>query len=145
MCSKQTLFYIWLIWSWEYSTYLPKTVKHKYLGHSLFPFLTIFDKCNYFLFYLDSLERLQRRSASLSSDDVVGLSHESSTLSQSSLLPRSSTLPYEATPQSRSTPRATCPRPSSPGSEMVTLEEFLQESNIRSPPTVSLHKSLTVQ
>ncbi|MCJ8736931.1 hypothetical protein PDJAM_G00017970 [Pangasius djambal] len=84
----------------------------------------------------DSLDRLQRRSASLSSDDVVGLSRESSTLSQSSLLPRSSTLPYEATPQSRPTPRTTCPRPSSPGSEMVTLEEFLQESNTLSPPTV---------
>ncbi|XP_058255179.1 protein Daple isoform X2 [Hemibagrus wyckioides] len=83
-----------------------------------------------------SLERLQRHSASLSSDDVVGLSHESSTLSQSSVLPRSSTLPYEATPQSRSTPYATCPRPRSPGSEMVTLEEFLQESNTLSPPTV---------
>ncbi|TSN67081.1 Protein Daple [Bagarius yarrelli] len=84
----------------------------------------------------DSLERLQRHSASLSSNDVVGLSYESSTLSQSSLLPRSATLPYEATPQSRSTPRTTCPRPSSPGSEMVTLEEFLQESNTLSPPTV---------
>ncbi|KAF5895438.1 protein Daple-like isoform X1, partial [Clarias magur] len=83
----------------------------------------------------DSLERLQKRSASLSSDDVVGLSHESPTISQSSLLPRSSTLSYEATPQSRSTPQSTCPRPGSPGSEMVTLEEFLEESNTLSPPT----------
>ncbi|XP_053365448.1 protein Daple isoform X2 [Clarias gariepinus] len=84
----------------------------------------------------DSLERLQRRSASLSSDDVVGLSHESSTISQSSLLPRSSTLSYEVTPPTRSTPRSTCPRPGSPGSEMVTLEQFLEESNTLSPPTV---------
>lgn len=90
--------------------------------------------------HLDSLEHLQRHSASLSSDDVVGLSHESSTLSQASLLPRSSTLPFEATPQSRSAPRTTCPRPRSPGSEMVTLEEFLQESNTLSPPTVRTHE-----
>ncbi|XP_047677588.1 protein Daple isoform X1 [Tachysurus fulvidraco] len=83
-----------------------------------------------------SLERIQRHSASLSCDDVVGLSHESPTFSQSSLLPRSSTLPYEATPLSRSTPRATGPRPRSPGSEMVTLEEFLQEGKTLPPPTV---------
>ncbi|KAI4873321.1 hypothetical protein NFI96_029069, partial [Prochilodus magdalenae] len=83
-----------------------------------------------------SLERLQGRSASLSSDDVVGLSHEGSRLSQSSLLPRSSTLPCETPPTQRS---SLCPvrvRPGSPGSEMVTLEEFLQESNALSPPTV---------
>ncbi|KAI5616765.1 protein Daple isoform X2 [Silurus asotus] len=84
----------------------------------------------------DSLERLHRHSASFFSNDVAGLSHENATLSQSSLLPRSSTLPYETIPQSRSTPRTTCPRPGSPGSEMVTLEEFLQESNTLSPPTV---------
>lgn len=94
--------------------------------------------------HLGSLERLQRHSASFSSDDVVGLSQESSTLSQSSVLPRSSTLPYEATPQSRSTPCATCPRPRSPGSEMVTLEEFLQESNTLSPPTVRPHRKTSV-
>ncbi|XP_053538914.1 protein Daple isoform X2 [Ictalurus punctatus] len=84
----------------------------------------------------DSLERLQRHSTSLSSDDVIGLGHESSTHSQTSLLPRSASLPYEATPQSRSTPRSTSSRPKSPGSEMVTLEEFLEESNTLSPPTV---------
>ncbi|KAL7861971.1 hypothetical protein SRHO_G00134120 [Serrasalmus rhombeus] len=88
-----------------------------------------------------SLERLQGRSASLSSDDVVGLSHEGSRVSQSSLLPRSSTLPCETPPTQRSMlrPAPTRPapiRPASPGSEMVTLEEFLQESNALSPPTV---------
>ncbi|XP_062862903.1 protein Daple [Trichomycterus rosablanca] len=83
-----------------------------------------------------SLERLQHRSASLSSDDVVGMSYDGSSVSQLSLLPRSSTLPCEATPPLRSTLRSTCPRPNSPGSEMVTLEEFLQESNALSPPTV---------
>uniref|UniRef100_A0AAR2LTK1 HOOK N-terminal domain-containing protein n=1 Tax=Pygocentrus nattereri TaxID=42514 RepID=A0AAR2LTK1_PYGNA len=88
-----------------------------------------------------SLERLQGRSASLSSDDVVGLSHEGSRVSQSSLLPRSSTLPCETPPTHRSMlrPAPTRPapiRPASPGSEMVTLEEFLQESNALSPPTV---------
>ncbi|XP_072545675.1 protein Daple [Salminus brasiliensis] len=84
----------------------------------------------------DSLERLHGRSASLSSDDVVGLSHEGSRLSQSSLLPRSSTLPCETPPTQRSTLRPVRIRPASPGSEMVTLEEFLQESNVLSPPTV---------
>uniref|UniRef100_A0A8B9JZK1 Protein Daple n=1 Tax=Astyanax mexicanus TaxID=7994 RepID=A0A8B9JZK1_ASTMX len=83
-----------------------------------------------------SLERLQGRSTSLSSDDVVGLSHEGSRLSQSSLLPRSSTLPCETPPTQRSTLRPSRIRPASPGSEMVTLKEFLQESNVLSPPTV---------
>ncbi|XP_076835342.1 protein Daple [Brachyhypopomus gauderio] len=80
----------------------------------------------------DSLERLQGRSASLSSDDVTRMGHEGCRLSQTSLLPRSSTLPCDARP-------APCParhRASSPGSEMVTLEEFLQESNALPPPTV---------
>lgn len=40
----------------------------------------------------DSLERLQGRSASLSSDDVVGVSHD---VSHSLSLPRSSTVPYD--------------------------------------------------
>lgn len=84
-----------------------------------------------------SLDCLQGRSASLSSDDVVGLGHEGSRLSQSSLIPRSSTLPCDATSATRSSQRPTSRRPSSPGSEMVTLEEFLQESNALSPPTVS--------
>lgn len=95
--------------------------------------------------HLDSLERLQRHSTSLSSDDVIGLSHESSTHSQTSLLPRSASLPYEATPQSRSTPRSTSSRPKSPGSEMVTLEEFLEESNTLSPPTVRKHRGINAQ
>ncbi|KAK7153274.1 hypothetical protein R3I93_011240 [Phoxinus phoxinus] len=83
-----------------------------------------------------SLDCLQGRSASLSSDDVVGLGHEGSRLSQLSLIPRSSTLPCDATPAARSSQRPTSRRPSSPGSEMVTLEQFLQESNVLSPPTV---------
>uniref|UniRef100_A0A671MVG9 Protein Daple-like n=1 Tax=Sinocyclocheilus anshuiensis TaxID=1608454 RepID=A0A671MVG9_9TELE len=83
-----------------------------------------------------SLDCLQGRSASLSSDDVVGLGREGSRLSQSSLIPRSSTLPCDALSASRSSQRPTSQRPSSPGSEMVTLEEFLHESNALSPPTV---------
>ncbi|XP_052341181.1 protein Daple-like [Oncorhynchus keta] len=84
----------------------------------------------------DSLERLQGRSASLSSDDVVGVSHD---VSHSLSLPRSSTVPYDAhthTPTKRSAPRPGRHRTSSPGSDMVTLEEFLEESNTLSPPTV---------
>ncbi|XP_026212336.1 protein Daple isoform X1 [Anabas testudineus] len=82
----------------------------------------------------DTLDR-QTRSASLSSDDVVGLSQSQQSLS------RSSTLPYDHTPQRAQPQRGvgvrTKTRPSSPGSEMVTLEEFLQESNLQSPPMVS--------
>lgn len=82
---------------------------------------------------LDTLDR-QTRSASLSSDDVVGLSQSQQSLS------RSSTLPYDHTPQRAQPQRGggvrTKTRPSSPGSEMVTLEEFLQESNLQSPPMV---------
>ncbi|XP_078145481.1 protein Daple [Centroberyx gerrardi] len=82
----------------------------------------------------DSSDR-QARSASLSSDDVTGLGQ-----SQHSL-PRSSTLPYDHAPQRAQPQRGggvrTKTRPSSPGSEMVTLEQFLQESNIKSPPMVS--------
>ncbi|XP_073339727.1 protein Daple isoform X2 [Pagrus major] len=77
----------------------------------------------------------QGRSASLSSDDVMGLSQSHQTLS------RSSTLPYDHIPQRAQPQRGvrvrSKTRPSSPGSEMVTLEEFLQESNINSPPMVS--------
>ncbi|KAM3595139.1 uncharacterized protein V6R79_018759 [Siganus canaliculatus] len=77
----------------------------------------------------------QIRSASLSSDDVMGLSQSQQTLS------RSSTLPYDHTPQRAQPQRGAGvrikTRSSSPGSEMVTLEEFLQESNIQSPPMVS--------
>lgn len=82
---------------------------------------------------LDASDR-QARSASLSSDDVMGLSQSQQTLS------RSSTLPYDHTPQRAQPQRGagvrTKTRPSSPGSEMVTLEQFLQESNIKSPPMV---------
>lgn len=75
----------------------------------------------------------QGRSASLSSNDVVGLSQSQQTLS------RSSTLPYDHAPQRAQPQRVvrTKTRPSSPGSEMVTLEQFLQESNLQSPPMVS--------
>uniref|UniRef100_A0A1A8RA38 Coiled-coil domain containing 88C n=2 Tax=Nothobranchius rachovii TaxID=451742 RepID=A0A1A8RA38_9TELE len=77
----------------------------------------------------------QPRSASLSSDDVMGLSQSQQSLS------RSSTLPYDHAPQRAQPQRGggvrTKPRPSSPGSEMVTLEEFLQESNLKSPPVLS--------
>lgn len=68
-------------------------------------------------------------SASLSTDDVMGLSQSQHSLS------RSSTLPYDHIPQ-RAQPQhslKTKARPRSPGSEMVTLEEFLQESNLQSP------------
>uniref|UniRef100_A0A8C1LAV9 Coiled-coil domain containing 88C n=1 Tax=Cyprinus carpio TaxID=7962 RepID=A0A8C1LAV9_CYPCA len=91
-----------------------------------------------------SLDCLQGRSASLSSDDVFGLGHEGSRLSQSSLIPRSFTLPCDAPSASRSSQRPTSRRPSSPGSEMVTLQEFLQESNALSPPTVSCFNSNNV-
>ncbi|XP_034713542.1 protein Daple [Etheostoma cragini] len=76
----------------------------------------------------------QARPASLSSDDVMGLSQSQQTLS------RSSTLPYDHTPQRAQPQRGggvrSKTRPSSPGSEMVSLEEFLQESNLKSPPMV---------
>ncbi|XP_063039855.1 protein Daple isoform X2 [Engraulis encrasicolus] len=79
-----------------------------------------------------SQERLQPRSASLSSDDAMAMGHEIAAGSMS----RSSTLPYDP-PGHRSASRpAARHRSSSPGSEMVTLEEFLQESNTLSPPTV---------
>ncbi|TNN62009.1 Protein Daple [Liparis tanakae] len=75
------------------------------------------------------------RSASLSSDDVMGLSQSQQTLS------RSSTLPYDQAPQRAQPQRGggvrSKTRPGSPGSEMVTLEEFLHESNKKSPPMVS--------
>ncbi|KAM9355398.1 protein Daple [Pholidichthys leucotaenia] len=78
----------------------------------------------------------QPRSASLSSDDVVGLSQ-----SQQQTMSRSSTLQYEHAPQRAQPQRGGTiwnkNRSSSPGSEMVTLEEFLQESNLQSPPVVS--------
>lgn len=87
-----------------------------------------------FLSILDTSDR-QVRSASLSSDDVMGLSQSHQTLS------RSSTLPYDHAPQRAQPQRGvgvrTKTRSSSPGSEMVTLEQFLQESNIQSPPMVT--------
>ncbi|KAK2825865.1 hypothetical protein Q5P01_020079 [Channa striata] len=80
----------------------------------------------------DTADR-QVRSASLSSDDVIGQPQQT--------LSSSSTLPYDHTPQRAQPQRGggvkTKTRPSSPGSEMVTLEEFLQESNLQSPPMVS--------
>ncbi|CAL8292154.1 unnamed protein product [Arctogadus glacialis] len=88
------------------------------------------------VYYRETSDR-HCRSSSLSSDDVMALSKSQPSLS------RSSTLPYDHTPQraqpQRGTPglRAKPPRSSSPGSEMVSLEQFLQESNIQSPPTVS--------
>ncbi|CAL8271168.1 unnamed protein product [Merluccius merluccius] len=86
--------------------------------------------------FREALDR-QDRSASLSSDDVMALSKSHPSLS------RSSTLPYDHTPQRAQPQRGTPgvrPKPyrsSSPGSEMVSLEQFLQESNIQSPPMVS--------
>lgn len=75
------------------------------------------------------------RSASLSSDDVMGLSRSQQTLS------RSSTLPYDHAPQRAQPQRGggvkAKTRSASPGSEMVTLEQFLHESNLQSPPMVS--------
>ncbi|KAM4723315.1 protein Daple isoform 2-T2 [Anableps anableps] len=75
------------------------------------------------------------RSASLSSDDVTGLNQSQQSLS------RSSTLPYDHAPQRAQPQRGggvrTKPRPGSPGSEMVTLEQFLEESNLLSPPLLS--------
>ena len=86
-----------------------------------------------FLTVLDTPDR-QARSASLSSDDVMGLSQSQQSLS------RSSTLPYDHAPQRAQPQRGggvrSKTRPSSPGSEMVTLEQFLQESNLQSPPMV---------
>ncbi|TRY55298.1 hypothetical protein DNTS_013455 [Danionella cerebrum] len=78
-----------------------------------------------------SLDCLQPRSASLSSDDVVALAHDGLRM-----LPRSSTLPGDSPSALRSSNRPQLQRASSPGSEMVTLEEFLHESNVLSPPTV---------
>ncbi|XP_068457698.1 protein Daple [Clinocottus analis] len=82
----------------------------------------------------DSSDR-QARSASLSSDDAMGLSQSQQALS------RSSTLPYDQAPQRAQPQRGggvrAKTRTASPGSEMVTLEEFLQESNKKSPPMVS--------
>ncbi|KAJ8341863.1 hypothetical protein SKAU_G00341540 [Synaphobranchus kaupii] len=69
----------------------------------------------------DSLERL----------DALAIGHGH----RDALLSRASPLPSDTPPQ-RSAPRLARRRPSSPGSEMVTLEEFLYESNTLSPPTV---------
>ncbi|XP_077586844.1 protein Daple [Stigmatopora nigra] len=75
------------------------------------------------------------RSTSLSSDDVRALSQSQLALS------RSATLPYDQIPQRAQPQRGggarNRARTSSPGSEMVTLEEFLQESNHKSPQLVS--------
>uniref|UniRef100_A0A8D0CIB5 Coiled-coil domain containing 88C n=1 Tax=Scleropages formosus TaxID=113540 RepID=A0A8D0CIB5_SCLFO len=88
-----------------------------------------------------SQERLQGRPASLSSDDVITLGHRvqgglgDASMSRSGnqvSRSRSSTLPYD-TPSQKGGTRPARRRPSSPGSEMVTLEEFLQESNAPLP------------
>ena len=71
--------------------------------------------------------------ASLSSDEVVGLSQSQLSLSRSSTLPYDHA-PQRAQPQHGLRPKA---RPRSPGSQMVTLEEFLQESNDQSPLVVT--------
>ncbi|XP_048830257.1 protein Daple isoform X2 [Brienomyrus brachyistius] len=91
-----------------------------------------------------SAERLHSQSGSLSSDDVAGLGpkvqgvHGDASLgrhSPLSSLSQSSTLPYDSSPQ-RSGSRPARRRPPSPGSEMVTLEEFLQETNTPPAPAV---------
>ncbi|XP_054909553.1 protein Daple isoform X2 [Poeciliopsis prolifica] len=82
----------------------------------------------------DAFDR-PRHLTSLSSDDVMLLSQSQQSLS------RSSTIPYDHAPQRAQPQRGggarTKPRPGSPGSEMVTLEEFLEESNLLSPPLLS--------
>ncbi|MBN3296131.1 DAPLE protein, partial [Amia calva] len=97
----------------------------------------------------DSLERLRGRPTSFSSDEVM-VAYETATLPRDghvtrsvarheACLSRTSQLSYDTPPKTTAGlppgPRARG-RPSSPGSEMVTLEEFLQESNTLSPPTV---------
>ncbi|KAI1895868.1 hypothetical protein AGOR_G00111190 [Albula goreensis] len=77
----------------------------------------------------DSLERLDAL--------VLGHGPRDSLLSHPGGLSRASPLPSDTPPQ-RSGPRPGRHRPSSPGSEMVTLEQFLQESNTLSPPTVRI-------
>ncbi|XP_055087184.1 LOW QUALITY PROTEIN: protein Daple [Periophthalmus magnuspinnatus] len=76
----------------------------------------------------------QGHSASLSSDDILCVGQSQQSLS------RSSTLLYDHSPQ-KAQPQRGVPRPktrsASPGSEMVTLEQFLHESNLQSPPVVS--------
>ncbi|KAJ8393066.1 hypothetical protein AAFF_G00069700, partial [Aldrovandia affinis] len=79
----------------------------------------------------DSLERLDALALGLGPRDAL-VSHSGG---MPSSLSRSSPLPADTPPQ-RSGPRLARRRPSSPGSEMVTLEEFLYESNTLSPPTV---------
>uniref|UniRef100_W5N6J6 Coiled-coil domain containing 88C n=1 Tax=Lepisosteus oculatus TaxID=7918 RepID=W5N6J6_LEPOC len=91
----------------------------------------------------DSLDRAHGRPASLSSDEVI-VSHEVTTLPRDSYqqhsapLSRGALLLYDTPLKSGHVQPPARPRhrPSSPGSEMVTLEEFLQESNVLSPPTV---------
>ncbi|XP_069049458.1 protein Daple isoform X1 [Lepisosteus oculatus] len=98
----------------------------------------------------DSLDRAHGRPASLSSDEVI-VSHEVTTLPRDSYqqhsapLSRGALLLYDTPLKSGHVQPPARPRhrPSSPGSEMVTLEEFLQESNVLSPPTHrrSLHEN----
>uniref|UniRef100_H3BI61 Coiled-coil domain containing 88C n=1 Tax=Latimeria chalumnae TaxID=7897 RepID=H3BI61_LATCH len=101
-----------------------------------------------------SMDRIPGKTESLSSDDLVP-SRETATLPRDSYLYRSSSAVLANSPSkqelslsrgglmSHDTPQKSGPNPSrsqskinpaSPGNEMVTLEEFLQESNRLSPP-----------
>ncbi|MEQ2171952.1 hypothetical protein GOODEAATRI_015842, partial [Goodea atripinnis] len=92
-----------------------------------------------FLLISDASDR-QPRSASLSSDDVVGLSQSQQSLS------RSSTLPYDHTPQRAQPQRGggarARPRPGSPGSEMLStgstdelMADYFTRSSAPSAPS----------
>nr|XP_014341817.1 PREDICTED: protein Daple [Latimeria chalumnae] len=120
-----------------------------------------------------SMDRIPGKTESLSSDDLVP-SRETATLPRDSYLYRSSSAVLANSPSkqelslsrgglmSHDTPQKSGPNPSrsqskinpaSPGNEMVTLEEFLQESNRLSPPIrrhslnenelISLHQFLS--
>ncbi|XP_069806824.1 protein Daple isoform X2 [Dendropsophus ebraccatus] len=92
----------------------------------------------------NSLDLPSGRPDSMSSDDFIP-TREAATLPRDSYISRNANKPEMASnrnslvsptnperrPPSRTQPR---PRSGSPGSEMVTLEEFLEESNQTSPP-----------
>lgn len=107
-----------------------------------------------------SCDRIQGRSVNLSSDEVIS-GHEAATLPREDCLYRSGSAFVSSSKQepgqcvnglaSYDTPQKGAPshpqgraRPSlgSPSGELVTLEEFLQESNNLSPPTVRKTKCL---